>query len=138
MAFYEGAKFRFKAEGKEIFHEGSVDISGSKEVKETASKDTGDYPEATGGKKTVTGSVNGYLSKDTPGAEQIGMETILGYWDDDTVVAATIASEDVGTILLSQNVIITDWQITSENEETVSFSYSFRGTGTLSIGSVSA
>lgn len=136
MAFVDGAKMRFKVDEKEIFHEVSAEITGSTDYKEVATKDTNNFTEYTASKKNFSGSANGKMSKDTTTQQDVA--AMLGYWKDDTVLDATMTDGEVGSLLLSGSITISDFTITADNEDFVAFSYNLRGTGELNIGVVAA
>jgi TP901-1 family phage major tail protein len=133
MAFQDGKLMRITVGGKEIFHEVSVSLSGGTEFKDVATKDTSGT-ESTPGSKSWTASVEGVASADS--TTEHDLKAMVDLWNAQTLSAITVTDSVSGNIEFSGNAYIENWSVDAANEESVTFSYSLKGSGALTVGSV--
>ena len=130
MALGDGSVMRLTFDGKEIFHEVSVNIGGSKEFKEAATKDVDSI--SIPGKKTTDLGVEGILSYDDP-LTKAAVKDIVDAWNDDTLAAYSVTDGVSTHIAFSGNAYISDWRVTAQNDEFITFSYSLKPSGDLVV-----
>jgi len=135
MAFQDGKLMRITVDGKDIFHEVSVSISGGTEFKDVATKDT-TGTESTPGSKSWTASVEGVASADV--TTENDLKAMVDLWNAQTLSAVTVSDAITGNIEFSGNGYIENWSVDAANEESVTFSYSIKGSGALTVGTVAA
>jgi len=133
MAFLGGTAMRFKVADKEIFHEAECEINGSTEFKEIATKDTVGT-EVTPGTQSFTGSVSGIVSIDT--TVENALADLLALWKAKTLSTFTYTDGVSGHVVLSGSTYIENFTIGATTDESVTFSYSLKGSGELVIGTV--
>lgn len=124
----DGHNLRWLIGGVAILKAKTGSISFSKEMKERAHKDTsGKWAEKRGGSKSFSGSAEAYL------AEGEAMETIWTAFDELTSTSEVMSMEFStgvsGDKYFDCEVIITSIEITADDNEDVTYSISFEGTG---------
>ncbi|XRE42215.1 hypothetical protein ACIVBQ_000419 [Tenacibaculum discolor] len=131
MAFYEGSAVRIKIGTKEVFHETDATINASTEFKEIASKDT-DGVEVTPGKQSFSMSSSAYAANDATTQEDL--KSIADAWKAKTLVDVSLADGVSGNIALTGKGYIESFSIKATTDEAVTFDYSIKGSGDLTIG----
>lgn len=134
MAFQDGSLMRLTVDGNDIFHETKVSINGDTEFKEVATKDT-DGKESSPGSKSWGLSVEGVMSFDDPGTK-LSVKAIIDLWNAKTLVVIEVTDKVTGHTEYSGSAYIQNWSNDASNDENVTFSYSLKGTGALTVGDV--
>ncbi|MFD1292633.1 phage tail tube protein [Lutibacter holmesii] len=134
MAFQDGSLMRLSVDGENIFHETKVSISGDTDFNDVATKDT-DGTVSTPGQKSWSLSVEGVMSNDDPGTKH-DVASIVGLWNTQALVEIMVTDAVTGHIEYSGSAYIQNWSKDAENDESVTFSYSLKGTGSLTVGAV--
>jgi len=132
MAIYEGTTMRIKVGSKTIFHETDAKLSMSREVKELASKDIT-------GKEKILGNYDWNITADTLIANsttQEDLKTLSDTFIAGSIVAVEFTTDVSGDIIYSGNAYITTLDVDAQNEEAVTGSFAFNGTGALTVGTV--
>lgn len=133
MAFQEGKLMRLEYGGKEVFHEVSVDLSGSTAFKDVATKDT-DGTVSSPGSKSWSCACEGIVSVDTTTNQTLA--TMIGFWNAQSLNAVNVTDNITGHTEFSGSAYVEGWNIKSQNEEFVTFSYTLKGDGPLTVGAV--
>jgi len=133
MAFYQGKLMRISVDGQTIFHEVDCTLSGSTDFKDIATKDT-DGTESTQGSKSWNISVNGFVATGATAQEDI--KSMSDLWNAQTLVAITLSDDVVGSVIFSGNGYIEGFSVGAPNDETVTFDYTIKGNGALTVGLV--
>lgn len=136
MGFQDGSLMRLTYNGKEIFHETKVTLSGDTDFKDIATKDT-DGTESTPGQKSWSLSVEGVMSNDDPGTKA-NVNDIIASWVDQGLNTFSVSDKVTGNLEFSGDAYIQNWSLDASNDESVTFSYSLKGNGTLTVGTVAA
>lgn len=135
MALVEGINMRIEVAGKQIFHEVSAGLDAVTDFKETASKDTG-------GKKSTPGAQSWNIPiealYENDGTVKEDPYTLGLIWKNKTLVAITLTTGVVGDVIYSGNAYIENFGLQAQNEEVVTYSWSFKGDGELNIARVAA
>lgn len=134
MAFQDGKLMRLALGDIEVFHEASVDLSGSRSFKEIVTKDT-DGTENVPSTKTWSCSVEGYVGTDA--TSKLTLKAVVDMWNDGDLVAAKISDEVTGNTEFTGNVYVEGWNIKAQTDEVVTFSYTLKGDKSLTVGTVS-
>lgn len=131
MAFYEGSKARIKIGTKTVFHETDATLNASTDFKEIATKDTNGV-EVTPGKQSFSLSSSAYVANSASAQEDL--KSIADAWKAKTLVDVTLADGVSGNVALSGQGYIESFSVKATTEETVTFDYSIKGSGELTVG----
>lgn len=131
MAFYEGSKMRIKIGTENVFHETDATLNWSREFKEIASKDT-DGKQSSPGSKSWSLSSSAYAIN-TPDTQN-DLKSIADAANAATLVEVQFTDGVSGNLVFSGQAYIENFSVKSPNDETVSFDYSLKGNGDLTIG----
>lgn len=133
MALTEGVNMRITVGGKEIMHEISADLSAQTDFKEVATKDTNGKLVSPGA-QTWGIAIEAMLDYD--GTTQEDAYTMSEAWNAKTLVSVTLTTGTSGDAIYSGSAYIADFSTSAKNEEYVSYSFNFKGSGDLTIAKV--
>lgn len=132
---YKGKAFRIKKDGKTIFHETDFKLSSSLDFSEIASKDT-DGKEFVAKDIEWTISCNSLIA-DSDSDTQIDAAALYADHIGKTLVALEFTNDTTGEMVFSGNAYVSQFDLDSTYDDVVKGSFSFKGTGTLAIATVS-
>jgi len=124
----DGHNLRWYLDGTAILKATTGSISFSKELKERTHKDqSGSWAEKRGGTKSFSGSAEAYL------AEGESFETLWGAFDELAAASEIMDMEFTtgvaGDKFFNCTCIVTSIEVTADDNEDVTYSISFEGTG---------
>lgn len=124
VGIIDGHNLRWFIDGTAIAKATSCSISFSADTRESTHKDTtGSWTTNKLGKRSFTGSCEAYLAE----GEQI--ETLFSALDAGTVLDMEYTTGVLGDKYWDCQVVVTGIEVTSDNDEDVTFSATFTGTG---------
>lgn len=130
MGLIQGANMRIKKGTKTLFHETNATLDSTIDFKEVASKDTTGKIK-TPGTQSWSASCEKLISADADaGATEANVKELI----DDHIAKTLIDfefSSGSGNIVLSGQAYISQFSISSTNDEEVTGSFSFEGSGAL-------
>lgn len=138
LAYILGHNLRISLEGTPIAHAKSCKITYDKDVKKINHKDInpgsegGGYSEATGGIKSAKGTCSAYIYKS---GSSLG--TIKTAWAADTVLEMTFSTDVTGEFKDTFDIILTNMELTAEDESVAEYSVSFESVGAITFGTSS-
>ncbi|WP_435263457.1 phage tail tube protein [Tenacibaculum sp. nBUS_03] len=130
MAFYEGSVMRIEIGGKKILHEQDATLNVSSDFKEIASKDTNGV-ETSPGKKSWSLSSNAYAAN-SPTTNN-GIKDISEAWQSQALVDIKFTDGVGGNMVYQGQAYIESFSIKATTDEAVTFDYSLKGNGELTI-----
>ncbi|WP_418639656.1 phage tail tube protein [Winogradskyella sp.] len=131
MAYYEGSDMRIKIGTNNVFHETDATLNWSREFKEIASKDT-DGVESSPGKKSWSLTSSAYVIN-TPDTQN-DLKSIAEAGDLGTLVDVQFTDGKSGNLVFSGQAYIENFSVKATTDDTVTFDYSLKGNGSLTIG----
>lgn len=134
MGLLQGTTMRIKKGTDTLFHETNATLDSTIDFKEVASKDTS-------GKIQTPGSQSWSMSCDKLIANDAGagQENALGLVQDHlakTLVTIEFSTGVTGDIIFSGSAYISQFSIASANDEEVTGTFAFQGSGDLTVGVV--
>jgi len=132
MAIYSGTIMRIKVGTKTIFHETKATFTTSRDFNELASKDIN-------GKEVTPGSYSWSLTCDNLIANSTTQEdvaTLDVQYQAKTLVDLEFSTDVSGDVVYTGKAYIDSYNIDATNEEGVTGSFSFKGSGDYSLGAV--
>ncbi len=130
MAFYSGSAMRLKIDTKQIFHESDLTLNANSDFKEIASKDTDGVQNSPGRKSWDLSSSAYAINSDGTKAD---IKTITAAWQDQQLVDVEFTDGQAGNLMFSGKAYIENFSVKATTDETVSFDYSLKGDGSLTI-----
>jgi len=132
MATYSGTTMRIKIGGKTIFHETKATFSTSRNFNECASKDIN-------GKEVLPGNYDWSLTCDNliaNSSTQEDISTLDVAYQAKTLLDIEFSTDVTADVVYTGTAYIESYNIDSVNEECVSGSFSFKGSGDYTLGTV--
>lgn len=130
MAFYEGSLMRIEIGGKKVLHEQDATLNMGLDFKEIASKDT-DGVQTIPGKKSWSLSSNAYAENTE--VTHNGLKYIADALQSKILVDLKFTDGKAGHMVFSGQAYIESFSIKSSTDEAVTFDYSLKGNGELTI-----
>ncbi len=135
MALNLGENMRLTLNSKEILHEVSCSLSFTKDFKEIASKDTNGKLVSPGSSSTTI-SIEGLWEND--GTTKHDLFVISGYANANTAYAFSFSTDVIGDVIYSGDAYVDSFSVDATNEEYVTFSFTLKINGDLTIAEVAA
>jgi predicted secreted protein len=133
MALNLGENMRLTLDGKLILHEVSASLSFTKDFKEVASKDTNGKL-VSPGSNSWNFSVEGLWEND--GTVKQDLFAITTMANADAVKTVSFSTGISGDPIFSGNAYVEGFTVDAANEEYVTFSFTVKGSGDLTIAEV--
>ena len=132
MAKINATNFLIQKDGNVIAHSTSATISINLDTPDASTKNSGGYAEVIAGQRSWEGSVEGLVDyTGTFGAQ--GLAVLL----NDRTSFTVLFTDEISTHqTYTGTAYITSYEENGENEQALSYSVSFIGTGALTIGTV--
>ena len=132
MAVYSGTTMRIKIGSKTIFHETKATFTTSRDFNELASKDIN-------GKEVTPGSYTWSLTCDALIANSTTQEDLASLdvaYQAKTLVTMEFSTDVSGDVVYSGSAYVESYNVDAANEEGVTGSFSFKGSGDYTLGTV--
>ena len=123
-----GTKVLLYSNGNAIAYSNSASIAFSMDTIETSTKDSNDWSEFLAGRRSSTFSVDGLVALDS----SYNVSYLFGLINAQTTVTLRFSTEVTGDKYYQASAVVTSLDISAANNEAVSFSASFQGTGPVS------
>ena len=127
---YSGS-MRIKIGTKTVMHEVEASLNESRDFEELASKDiVGKDWHAKEGTWSLSGNA---LAANSSGDAQADLQSIVSSYQAKTLVAIELTDGITGNMAYSGNAYIENYSLKVANEEVVTFDYSLKGIGILTV-----
>jgi len=134
MGLLQGTTMRIKKGTDTLFHETNATLDSTLDFKEVASKDTGGKIQ-TPGSHSWNITCDKLIANDAGAAEADGLELFQDHLAK-TLVTIEFSTSVSGDIVFSGQAYVSQCNISSTNDEEVTGSFTFLGSGDLTVGTV--